>query len=212
GHSSTSISAGLGMAVGCALDGRNNHVVCVIGDGSMSAGQAYEAMNNAGWLNSRLIVILNDNDMSIAPPVGAMSAYLSRLISSRSFRHIRHVAKEVVSHLPGPLDRAAKRLDEYARGLITGGTLFEEMGFYYVGPIDGHKLEHLVPVLKNVRDTTEPKPILVHVVTQKGRGYRPAEQARDKYHGVSKFDVITGTQAKPKSNAPDYTTVFSQSL
>ncbi|MBF0093468.1 MAG: 1-deoxy-D-xylulose-5-phosphate synthase [Alphaproteobacteria bacterium] len=208
GHSSTSISAGLGMAVAQNLDGRDNKVICVIGDGSMSAGQAYEAMNNAGASGSRLIVILNDNDMSIAPPVGAMSAYLSRVVSSPSFRSIRHVAKEMVAHLPGPLERAAKHIDEYARGMITGGTLFEELGFYYVGPIDGHKLEHLVPVLKNVRDSEDPKPILVHMVTQKGRGYIPAEQAPDKYHGVSKFDVITGAQAKPKTSAPDYTSVY----
>ncbi|MEO5374053.1 MAG: 1-deoxy-D-xylulose-5-phosphate synthase [Alphaproteobacteria bacterium] len=212
GHSSTSISAGLGMAAARTLDGRGNSVVCVIGDGAMSAGQAYEAMNNAGSMASRLIVVLNDNDMSIAPPVGAMSAYLSRLISSRSFRSIRHMAKEVAAHFPGPLERAAKRWDEYARGLITGGTLFEEMGFYYVGPIDGHRIEHLVPVLKNVRATTDPKPILVHVVTQKGRGYPPAEQAPDKYHGVSRFDIVTGAQTRPRTDAPDYTSVFAGAM
>ncbi len=212
GHSSTSISAGLGMAVARSLDGRDNNVVCIIGDGAMSAGQAYEAMNNAGLGMQRLIVILNDNDMSIAPPVGAMSNYLSRMVSSRSFRSIRHVAKEVVAHLPGPLERAARRADEYARGLMIGGTLFEEMGFYYVGPIDGHRLDVLVPVLKNIRDSREAKSVLVHVVTQKGRGYEPAEQAPDKYHGVSKFDVMTGTQARSHPKAPDYTSVFAQAL
>ncbi|VBB69392.1 1-deoxy-D-xylulose 5-phosphate synthase [invertebrate metagenome] len=212
GHSSTSISAGLGMAVARSLNGRCNNIICVIGDGAMSAGQAYEAMNNAGSGSHRLIVILNDNDMSIAPPVGAMSNYLSRVVSSCSFRSIRHVAKEVVAHLPGPLERAARRADEYARGLISGGTLFEELGFYYVGPIDGHQLETLVPVLRNIRDGRETKSVLVHVVTQKGRGYEPAEQAIDKYHGVSQFDVSTGTQAKPQVRAPDYTSVFAQAL
>ena len=212
GHSSTSISAGLGMAVARSLDGRCHNIICVIGDGAMSAGQAYEAMNNAGSGSHRLIVILNDNDMSIAPPVGAMSNYLSRVVSSRSFRSIRHVAKGVVAHLPGPLERAARRADAYARGLISGGTLFEELGFYYVGPIDGHHLETLIPVLKNIRDGHETKSVLVHVVTQKGRGYKPAEQAVDKYHGVSKFNVITGTQAKPQVRAPDYTSVFAQAL
>jgi 1-deoxy-D-xylulose-5-phosphate synthase len=213
GHSSTSISAGLGMAVARDLDGRHNKVVCVIGDGAMSAGQAYEALNNAGSMNSRLIVILNDNDMSIAPPVGAMSAYLSRLLSSKPYRSIRHLAKDLASRMPGSFERVAKRAEEYARGMVAGGgTLFEELGFYYIGPIDGHNLDHLLPVLLNVRDTEEPSPILVHVVTQKGRGYAPAEAAADKYHGVTKFDVVTGVQSKPKANAPSYTGIFAKSL
>ncbi len=210
-HSSTSISAGLGMAVARDLSGGANNVVAVIGDGAMSAGMAYEAMNNAGSQDSRLIVVLNDNDMSIAPPVGAMSAYLSRLISSRSYMSIRHLMKDVAEKFPRPLKRAAMRAEEYARGLVTGGTLFEELGFYYVGPIDGHNLDHLLPVLSNVRDAAE-GPILVHCVTQKGKGYEPAEQSADKYHGVSKFDVVTGAQAKPKANAPSYTSVFARSL
>ena len=211
-HSSTSISAGLGFAKARDLDGRDNNVICVIGDGAMSAGMAYEAMNNAGSMDSRLIVILNDNDMSIAPPVGAMSAYLSRLISSRPYRGLRQFAKQLAQRMPQPLENAARRAEEYARGMITGGTLFEELGFFYVGPIDGHNLEHLLPVLKNVRDARRTHPILVHVVTQKGKGYAPAEQSADKYHGVSKFDVVTGTQAKAKSNAPAYTKVFAQQL
>ncbi len=210
-HSSTSISAGLGMAVARDLSDGANNVVAVIGDGAMSAGMAYEAMNNAGSQDSRLIVVLNDNDMSIAPPVGAMSAYLSRLISSRSYMSIRHLMKDVAEKFPRPLKRAAMRAEEYARGLVTGGTLFEELGFYYVGPIDGHNLDHLLPVLSNVRDAAE-GPILVHCVTQKGKGYEPAEQSADKYHGVSKFDVVTGAQAKPKANAPSYTSVFARSL
>jgi len=210
-HSSTSISAGLGMAVARDLKGDDFRVVAVIGDGAMSAGMAYEAMNNAGALKSRLVVILNDNDMSIAPPVGAMSAYLSRLISSRSYRSLRHLMRDVTAVFPRPVARAAKRAEEYARGFVTGGTLFEELGFYYVGPIDGHNLDHLLPVLENVRDADD-GPVLVHVVTQKGKGYGPAEAAPDKYHGVSRFDVITGAQAKPKSNAPSYTGVFAQAL
>ncbi len=211
-HSSTSISAGLGFAVSRDLQGKKNNVICVIGDGAMSAGMAYEAMNNAGAMDSRLIVILNDNDMSIAPPVGALSAYLSRLISSRSYRSIRHLSKIVAEKFPRPLRKAAERAEEYARGLLTGGTLFEELGFYYVGPIDGHNLEHLVPVLKNVRDDKEGGPILVHVVTQKGKGYPPAESSADKYHGVNKFDVITGQQVKAPANAPTYTKVFAEAL
>lgn len=211
GHSSTSISAGLGMAVGRDLAGRKNNVIAVIGDGAMSAGMAYEAMNNAGAADSRLIVILNDNDMSIAPPVGAMSSYLSRLLSSKSYVSFRHIAKDIASQLPAPFTRAAKRAEEYARGLMTGGTLFEEMGFYYVGPIDGHRLEHLVPVLKNVRDMGN-GPVLIHVVTQKGKGYPPAEAAADKYHGVSKFNVVTGAQHKGTPNAPSYTSVFARAL
>jgi 1-deoxy-D-xylulose-5-phosphate synthase len=211
-HSSTSISAGLGMAVARDLAGKKNHVIAVIGDGAMSAGMAYEAMNNAGAMNSRLIVILNDNNMSIAPPVGAMSAYLARLLSSKSFRHLRNLGKEITGHFPRRLKETARRAEEYARGLVTGGTMFEEMGFYYVGPIDGHNLEHLLPVLKNVRDDEEGGPVLIHVVTQKGHGYAPAEQAADKYHGVTKFDVITGVQAKPVSNAPSYTAVYAKAL
>ena len=211
-HSSTSISSGLGMAVARDFRGERRNVIAVIGDGAMSAGMAYEAMNNAGAMDLRLIVILNDNDMSIAPPVGAMSAYLSRLLSSKSFMSLRHIAKEVARHFPKPIEDAARRADELARGLVTGGTLFEEMGFYYVGPIDGHNLEHLLPVLKNVRDTKEPGPILVHTVTQKGRGYLSAEQADDKWHSVAKFDVITGAQAKSSSKAPSYTSVFAKAL
>jgi len=211
-HSSTSISAGLGMAVARDLEGRDNHVIAVIGDGSMSAGMAYEAMNNAGAMASRLIVILNDNDMSIAPPVGAMSAYLSRLISSKQFRSIRHFAAEVAKKFPRSLGEAARKAEEYARGMVTGGTLFEEMGFYYIGPIDGHNLEHLLPVLKNLRDDREPGPVLLHVVTHKGHGYEPAEKSPDKYHGVGKFDVVTGEQVKTATNAPSYTGVFAQAL
>lgn len=211
-HSSTSISAGLGMAVASGFDGRDNRVICVIGDGAMSAGMAYEAMNNAGTLKSKLIVILNDNDMSIAPPVGAMSAYLSRLISSRPYLGLREIGKKITGKLPAPLQRAAAKAEGYARGMVTGGTLFEELGFYYVGPIDGHNLDHLLPVLENVRDSIYEGPILVHVVTQKGRGYAPAETAADKMHGVAKFDVVTGTQNKPKANAPSYTRIFADSL
>ena len=211
-HSSTSISAGLGYAVGRDLQGRDNHVIAVIGDGAMSAGMAYEAMNNAGAMHSKLIVILNDNDMSIAPPVGAMSAYLSRLISSKPYRSMRHLAREMAKAFPRPLETAAKRAEEYARGMLTGGTMFEEMGFFYVGPIDGHNLDHLLPVLKNCRDGDQDGPILIHAVTQKGKGYAPAEKAADKYHGVAKFDVITGKQAKPTPKAPQYTAVFAEAL
>src|SRR6186713_1935545 len=210
-HSSTSISAGLGMAVARDLAGAKHNVVCVIGDGAMSAGMAYEAMNNAGARNERLIVILNDNDMSIAPPVGAMSAYLSRLLSGRTYLKLRDVGKQLTAHLPKRLDEFITRGVEHARGFWTGGTLFEEMGFYYVGPIDGHNLDHLLPVLRNVRDA-EAGPILVHVVTQKGKGYGPAESSADKYHGVVKFDVATGAQVKSKPGAPQYTKVFAQSL
>lgn len=213
GHSSTSISAGLGMAVARDLKGEDFNVIAVIGDGAMSAGMVYEAMNNAGSTDSRLVVILNDNDMSIAPPVGAMSAYLSRLLSSRPYLSIRSFAKDLARALPPPLERAAKRAEEYARGFVSGGgTLFEELGFYYVGPIDGHNFDHLLPVLKNVRDSEDNKPVLIHVVTKKGRGYQPAEQAADKYHGVGKFDVVTGALAKPKANAPSYTSVFARAL
>src|SRR5215475_5714293 len=211
-HSSTSISAGLGMAVARDLSGGKNNVIAVIGDGAMSAGMAYEAMNNAGAMNSRLIVILNDNDMSIAPPVGAMSAYLSRLYSGKTYRSLREAAKQINKRLPKILANRANRVEEYSRGfMMDGGTLFEELGFYYVGPIDGHNLDHLLPVLKNVRDM-ETGPILVHVVTQKGKGYGPAEASADKYHAVVKFDVATGTQAKAKPNAPAYQNVFGQSL
>ena len=212
GHSSTSISAGLGMAVARDLKGDKFNVIAVIGDGAMSAGMVYEAMNNAGSMDSRLVVILNDNDMSIAPPVGAMSAYLSRLLSSKPYLSIRHFAKDLAKALPPPLERAAKRAEEYARGFVSGGTLFEELGFYYVGPIDGHNFDHLLPVLKNVRDSEDNKPVLIHVVTKKGRGYPPAEQAADKYHGVGKFDVVTGALAKPKANAPSFTSVFAKAL
>jgi 1-deoxy-D-xylulose-5-phosphate synthase len=211
-HSSTSISAALGMAVARDFRAERRNVIAVIGDGAMSAGMAYEAMNNAGAMDSRLIVVLNDNDMSIAPPVGAMSAYLSRLLSSKSYLSLRHIAGEVMRRFPKPLEDAARRAEELARGLVTGGTLFEEMGFYYIGPIDGHNIDHLLPVLKNVRDSREPGPILVHAVTQKGRGYLSAEQADDKWHSVAKFDVITGAQAKSSPKAPQYTTVFAQSL
>jgi 1-deoxy-D-xylulose-5-phosphate synthase len=229
-HSSTSISAGLGMAVardlknarhdaatqeerrrlGLSRDERN--VVCVIGDGAMSAGMAYEAMNNAGALHSRLVVILNDNDMSIARPVGAMSAYLSRLMSSRSFLNLRELGARMAKRFPRSLEVTARRAEEYARGMLTGGTLFEELGFYYVGPIDGHNLDHLMPVLRNVREAEETGPILVHCITRKGKGYRPAEDADDKYHGVSKFNVITGEQAKAPPGPPSYTRVFADAL
>jgi len=211
GHASTSISAGLGMAIARDLKGESRNVVCVIGDGSMSAGMAYEAMNNAGAAGSRLIVVLNDNDMSIAPPVGAMSAYFSRLISGRTYNALRTTGKKVTAKLPKRIDDLITRGIEHWRGYITGGTLFEELGFSYIGPIDGHNLGHLLPVLKNVRDN-EPGPVLVHVVTQKGKGYAPAEASDDKYHGVVKFDVATGTQAKAKAGAPSYTKVFAESL
>src|SRR3954454_16893901 len=210
-HSSASISAGLGMAVARDLSGGHNNVIAVIGDGAMSAGMAYQAMNNAGHLKSRLVVILNDNDMSIAPPTGAMSAYLARLVSGKTYRSLREIGKHLAQKLPKVLHDKALKAEEYARGFVTGGTMFEELGFYYVGPIDGHNLDHLLPVLKNVRDA-DTGPILVHVVTQKGKGYAPAEASADKYHGVVPFDVITGTQAKAKANAPGYTKVFAESL
>lgn len=212
GHSSTSISAGLGMSVARDLSGKANNVIAVIGDGAMSAGMVFEAMNHAGSQDSRMIIILNDNDMSIAPPVGAMSAYLSRLISSKSYRSARDFAKQLSHKLPKVLEEAARRAEEYARGMVTGGTLFEEMGIYYVGPIDGHNLDHLLPVLKNIRDDEGAGPVLLHVVTQKGHGYAPAEQADDKYHGVGRFDVVTGEREKKTSNAPSYTKVFSDEL
>ena len=210
-HSSTSISAGLGMAVAADLSGTDRKVIAVIGDGAMSAGMAYEALNNAGALDARLIVILNDNDMSIAPPTGAMSAYLARLASGRTYMGIRDIGKKLTAYLGKNIDRAITRAVEHARGYVTGGTMFEEMGFYHIGPIDGHSFEHLLPVLRNVRDNGK-GPVLIHVVTQKGKGYAPAEAAADKYHGVNKFDVITGTQAKAKPNAPSYTAVFGEAL
>ncbi|NTJ06208.1 1-deoxy-D-xylulose-5-phosphate synthase [Rhizobium lusitanum] len=210
-HSSTSISAGLGMAVAAELDGTDRRVIAVIGDGAMSAGMAYEALNNAGALDARLIVILNDNDMSIAPPTGAMSAYLARLASGRTYMGFRDFGKKLTAYLGKKVDRAITRAVEHARGYVTGGTMFEEMGFYHIGPIDGHSFEHLLPVLRNVRDNAQ-GPVLIHVVTQKGKGYPPAEAAADKYHGVNKFDVITGAQAKVKPNAPSYTSVFADAL
>jgi 1-deoxy-D-xylulose-5-phosphate synthase len=211
-HSSTSISAGLGMAVARDLDKKQNNVIAVIGDGAMSAGMAYEAMNNAGAMNSRLIVILNDNDMSIAPPVGALSAYLARRVSGRTYRSMRHVLRQIAKRLPSRmLEKRALAIEEYARGLVTGGTLFDELGFFYVGPIDGHNIDHLLPVLKNVREAQN-GPFLVHVVTQKGKGYEPAEKSADKYHGVVKFDVATGAQVKSKPAAPAYQKVYGESL
>ncbi len=211
GHSSTSISAGLGMAVASELKGETRNVIAVIGDGAMSAGMAYEAMNNAGAMDARLIVILNDNDMSIAPPTGALRAYLAKLVSGQFYRGFRDTAKSITEKMPRVIHEAARKTEEFARSFFTGGTLFEELGFYYVGPIDGHNLNDLVDVLENVK-AAERGPILVHVVTKKGKGYGPAEDADDKYHGVNKFNVITGAQAKPQSNAPSYTSVFAQSL
>ena len=211
-HSSTSVSAGLGMAVARDLQKKNNHVVCVIGDGAMSAGMAYEAMNNAGSMSEKIIVILNDNDMSIAPPVGAMSAYLSKLISGKTYRSLRHIFKSMLKKFPQGMKTVAKRVDEYSRGMVVGGTLFEELGFYYIGPVDGHNLDHLLPILKNVRDDKSDGPYLIHAVTKKGHGYPPAEKSSDKYHGVNKFDVVTGEQQKSVSNAPSYTKVFAEAL
>ncbi len=211
-HSSTSISAGLGMAAARDLSGGNNHVIAVIGDGAMSAGMAYEAMNNAGTLKSKMIVILNDNNMSIAPPVGAMSHYLTGLVSSKPYLGARDVAKKMANMLPPPLKNAAKRAEETARAALGGGTMFEEMGFYYIGPVDGHNLDHLLPVLKNIRDNHPDGPVLIHAITKKGKGYAPAESSADKMHGVTKFDVVTGDQYKAKSNAPSYTKVFAQTL
>jgi 1-deoxy-D-xylulose-5-phosphate synthase len=210
-HSSTSISAGLGMAVARDLKGEQNNVICVIGDGAMSAGMAYEAMNNAGARDERLIVILNDNDMSIAPPTGAFSSYLARVTSSGTYLQLRDFAKQLAKRLPKSWERRAARMEEYTRHLWQGGMWFEELGFYYVGPIDGHDLDQLLPVLKNVRETKQ-GPILVHVVTKKGKGYGPAEASDDKYHGVARFNVVTGAQVKPKQNAPSYTRVFADSL
>jgi 1-deoxy-D-xylulose-5-phosphate synthase len=210
-HAATSISAALGFCAGRDARGDDNKVIAIIGDGSMSAGMAYEAMNNAAETTDQLIVILNDNDMSIAPPVGGMSAYLARVVSSGGYQSLRNLGKSISRALPKPLQEAARKAEEYARGMVTGGTFFEELGFHYVGPIDGHDLDALVPVLENVREITG-KPVLVHVVTQKGKGYAPAENAADKYHGVVKFNVVTGEQAKAAAGPPSYTKVFAQSL
>ncbi|NDC59032.1 MAG: 1-deoxy-D-xylulose-5-phosphate synthase, partial [Alphaproteobacteria bacterium] len=210
-HAATSISAALGFCAARDRAGRDNHVIAVIGDGSMSAGMAYEAMNNAAVTTKRLIVILNDNDMSIAPPVGGMSNYLARLVSGGAYQKVRKVAKRVASRLPQPIHDAAKKAEEYARGMVTGGTFFEELGFYYVGPIDGHDLETLVPILRNAASIQD-RPVLVHVITKKGKGYAPAENAADKYHGVTKFNVVTGEQQKGKGGPPTYTKVYAESL
>ena len=211
-HSSTSISAGLGMAVARDLKKEDHQVICVIGDGAISAGMAYEAMNNAGSMNARLIVILNDNDMSIAPPVGAMSAYLSRLLSGKTFQSARSLAKHMAKKFPKSFQNMAAKAEEYMRGMVTGGTLFEELGFFYLGPVDGHNLDHLLPVLKNLESSKWDGPVFLHVVTKKGYGYEPAEKSEDKYHGVSKFNVITGEQVKSSSKAPSYTKVFANAL
>ncbi len=211
-HSSTSISAGLGMAVARELDGSKRNVISVIGDGAMTGGMAYEAMNNAGSMDARLIVILNDNKMSIAPAVGALNAYLSRILSSHSYRSLRELAKHFSRKLPRPVGEAARKAEEYGRGMVTGGTLFEELGFYYVGPVDGHNIEHLIPILNNVKDDETPGPVLIHVITQKGKGYEPAEVSSDKYHGVAKFNVVTGEQTKGTAKAPSYTNVFADAL
>ena len=211
-HSSTSISAGLGMAIARDLKKEKHHVVSVIGDGAISAGMAYEAMNNAGSLNANLVVILNDNDMSIAPPVGAMSAYLSRLLSGKTYQSARTIAKQMAEKFPKSFQNIAAKAEEYMKGIVTGGTLFEELGFFYVGPVDGHNLDHLIPVLKNVKESKINLPIFLHVVTQKGYGYKPAEASNDKYHGVGKFNVVTGEQVKSKSKAPSYTKVFAEAL
>ena len=210
-HASTSISAGLGMLAGSNLKKRQNNVITVIGDGAMTAGMAYEALNNAGVMKLPLIVILNDNDMSIAPPVGAMSAYLSKLISSGQYRGLRNVAGQIAKKLPKSIANTAKKAEEFARGIITGGTLFEELGFYYIGPIDGHNLNHLLPILKNAKNHSKKGPVLIHVVTKKGKGYLPAEKSSDKFHGVGKFNITTGIQSKSASNKT-YTSIFSETL
>ncbi len=212
GHSSTSISAGLGMAVASDLQSVPRHVVAVIGDGSMSAGMAYEAMNNAGASNSRLIVILNDNDMSISQPVGAMSSYLSRLITSEPYHSIRDLVREVASHFPAEFERTARRAKDAARDLMGGNSVFSQLGFTHIGPIDGHDMGHLLPVLKNLRDAARQTPVLVHVVTEKGRGHPFTGPSNEKYHAVPKFDIVTGTQHKPSGNLPSYTAVFATSL
>ncbi|MDP6591095.1 MAG: 1-deoxy-D-xylulose-5-phosphate synthase [Alphaproteobacteria bacterium] len=211
-HSSTSISAGLGMAVARELRGEKRNVISVIGDGAMSGGMAYEAMNNAGSMDARLIVILNDNKMSIAPAVGALNAYLSRLLSSHTYRSLREIAKHFSKKLPRPVGEVARKAEEYGRGMVTGGTLFEELGFFYVGPVDGHNVDHLIPILNNVKDDETPGPVLIHVVTEKGKGYEPAESSSDKYHGVAKFNVVTGVQKKGVQKTPSYTDVFANAL
>ncbi|MBI1328083.1 MAG: 1-deoxy-D-xylulose-5-phosphate synthase [Alphaproteobacteria bacterium] len=212
-HSSTSISAGLGMAVAHALaQDDDTNTICVIGDGAITAGMAYEAMNNAGTMKSRLLVILNDNDMSIAPPVGAISKYLSRLVSSKPYERARNAAKKAVSLLPSPVQGALKQAEESARGAVGSRSIFEDMGFFYIGPIDGHDMNALLPVLRNIRDTKHNRPVMLHIRTEKGHGYAPAESAPDKMHGVVKFDVVTGTQNKPKATRPQYTKVFAQTL
>ncbi|MED5437066.1 MAG: 1-deoxy-D-xylulose-5-phosphate synthase [Pseudomonadota bacterium] len=211
GHSSTAVSAGLGMSIGRDLKNKNNHVICVVGDGAMSAGQAYEALNNAGAMKSRLIVILNDNDMSIAPPAGAMSAYLAKLISGGTYLGLRNFAKQVVEKLPKTLEKGAKKAEEITRLIAGNGTLFEALGFYYVGPIDGHNLDHLLPVIRNVKNADH-GPVIIHTVTQKGKGYKPAEDSDEKFHGVAKFNIATGVQEKPKKSNDSYTKVFSEAL
>lgn len=211
-HSSTSISAGLGMAVARDLEGKNNSIISVIGDGAMSAGMAYEAMNNAGAMDSRLIVILNDNDMSIAPPVGAMSSYLAKLLSGKKYIGFRNFFKKISDKFPGRLKQRIGQAEEYLRGMAVGGTLFEEMGFFYVGSVDGHSFDQLLPVLENVKNSTHEGPFLIHAITQKGKGYQPAEDSKDKYHGVTKFNVATGEQSKSSSNKPSYTNVFGETL
>ena len=211
GHSSTAVSAGLGMSIGRDLKNKNNHVICVVGDGAMSAGQAYEALNNAGAMKSRLIVILNDNDMSIAPPAGAMSAYLAKLISGGTYLGLRNFAKQVVEKLPKTLEKGAKKAEEITRLIAGNGTLFEALGFYYVGPIDGHNLDHLLPVIRNVKNADH-GPVIIHAVTQKGKGYKPAEDSDEKFHGVAKFNIATGVQEKSKKSNDSYTKVFSEAL
>ncbi|MEK9975771.1 MAG: 1-deoxy-D-xylulose-5-phosphate synthase, partial [Pelagibacteraceae bacterium] len=211
-HSSTSISAGLGMSVARDLDGKTNNIISVIGDGAMSAGMAYEAMNNAGSMDSRLIVILNDNDMSIAPPVGAMSSYLAKLLSGNKYIGFREFFKKLSNKFPKSLKKSIGQAEEYLRGLAVGGTLFEEMGFFYVGTVDGHNFDHLLPVLENVKNSKHEGPFLIHAITEKGKGYKPAEDSKDRYHGVTKFNVETGEQSKSKSNIPSYTSVFGETL
>ena len=211
-HSSTSISSTLGIAVAKSLSNNSNHAIAVIGDGAMSAGMAYEAMNNAGAMKSKLIVILNDNDMSIAPPVGAMSSYLARLLSGRTYFGFRETVKSITSVFSKRFKDKAGKAEEFIRDIVSGGTLFNELGFYYVGPIDGHNLDSLIPVLNNVKNSKYDGPILIHAVTKKGKGYKPAEDSRDKYHGVSKFNVVTGEQSKSKTNIPSYTKVFASTL
>ncbi|MGA0120546.1 MAG: 1-deoxy-D-xylulose-5-phosphate synthase [Methylophilaceae bacterium] len=211
-HSSTSISAGLGMAVARDLEGKKNNIISVIGDGAMSAGMAYEAMNNAGAMDSRLIVILNDNEMSIAPPVGAMSSYLAKILSGNKYIGLRNLLKKIMRKFPNRFGQRLGQAEEYLKGWAVGGTLFEEMGFFYVGSVDGHDFKQLLPVLKNVRNSTHEGPFLIHAITQKGKGYQPAEDSKDKYHGVSKFNVVTGEQSKSTSNKPSYTNVFGETL